>query len=226
MAHLERGYMLALSTAPATENETAQNAFKAAEVAFEEALRPLAAGPDGAIPEAQWPKQLGSVGPNATITDLSAENQAALLATFHHAVAKYWQARVMPSSEAKSVAASAAQEFSALRDNIGLHTEWLTVRYAEGLSQTFAGENEKAAAAFDDVLSVQLGGCSDVARGTADGIKQAALLALVHEHLRNGDQKKALQAAEDFWILYPLDASSSAGAEIERDIKPALENKN
>jgi hypothetical protein len=220
LAHLERGCTLAAMNNE-QENQTALNAFEAAVIAFDEALRPLSAAPNSPLPEALWPKQLNSAGPATTMLDLSAENQAELLASFHHALAEVWQARMLPPADARSVAAKAAQEFSTLRGQIGSHTETLTARYAEGLARGLAGESEKSVESFLDVLAVPLSGCSDVTRRAGDGIKQAAALALVKEHLLSGDMKKAHAAAEDFVILYPLDATGPVNAEIDRLLKAA-----
>ena len=190
-------------------------------MAFDEALRPLSAAPNAPIPEAAWPKQLTSAGTTATITDLSAENQAALLASFHHAVAEYWHARMLPAGEAKGIAASAVQDFATLHNQIVRHTETLAAKYAQGLALGLSGEHDKAVEAFQDAVSIPLSGTSDVAHRAADGVKQATELALVREFLRAGETKKAQDAAENFWILYPLEASSAAGSEIEHTIKPA-----
>ncbi|MCY3021702.1 MAG: hypothetical protein NTW87_22040 [Planctomycetota bacterium] len=59
-----------------------------------------------------------------------------------------------------------------------------------------------------------LEGWSVSSRQLGDGIKQAALLALVRTHLENGELAKARSAADDFSLLYPLDGSSAAAREI------------
>ncbi|MGD0093120.1 MAG: hypothetical protein ABSE73_24675, partial [Planctomycetota bacterium] len=56
----------------------------------------------------------------------------------------------------------------------------------------------------------------ETSRRRGDGLKQAALLALVRVHLASDQAAQAGAAAADFRILYPLDSSGPVAREIAR----------
>ena len=263
LAHLERGRALVASgalagsgtgvppgatTGTVVVRTAAAAAFDAARVAFEESLRPDAEAnlPLPADAKSDWARQL-TAGPSVTLRDLSPANQAALLATFNHAVAHYWLARVGATGPVADgmEAQESAREFDALRVVLGRSVEALAARLAEGLALEAAaphptlspggrGQGEgagppkdrqakawrdKASAAFEDVLAAPLAGWSEPSRKCGDGLKQAALLALVRAQVASGEAAQARLAAEDFSNLYPLDEAGPVGQEIARLLK-------
>jgi hypothetical protein len=239
LAHLERGRALVASGALTTSSGGASEskrtaaaaAFDAARVAFEESLRPDAEAnlPLPADAKFDWARQL-TAGPSVTLRDLSPANQAALLATFNHAVAHYWLARVGATGLAADgvEAQESARELDALRVVLGRSVEALAARLAEGLALEAAATaappkdrqakawREKASSAFEDVLAAPLAGWTEPSRKCGDGLKQAALLALVRAQVANGEAAQARLAAEDFSTLYPLDEAGPVGREIAR----------
>jgi len=80
--------------------------------------------------------------------------------------------------------------------------------------------------AFEEVLAAPLAGWAEPSRKCGDGLKQAALLALVRAELANDGSTgvppvdtalaQARVAAEDFRILYPLDSAGPVAREIKR----------
>lgn len=245
LAHLERGRALIASApapsqpnmpvrpagaaAPESVRTAATAAFDAARVAFEEALGvESGAALPAADAQCDWARQLAA-GPSVTLRELSPANQAALLAAFHHAVARYWLARIASApppagaAEPEKEAAEAAKEFDALRGALGRSVETLATRLAEGLAlEAAAGSAEtqakalrgKAVEALEEVLAAPLAGWADASRRRGEGLRQVALLALVRAHLANQEPAQARAAAEDFRILYPLDTGGPVAREI------------
>jgi hypothetical protein len=236
LAHLERGR--ALVAPPAGSDVTrllaAAAAFDAARVAFEEALKTeTETGADQADGKPLWARQIAE-GPSVTIRELSPANQSALLAAFNHAVARYWLARTqaaalsVASGEAaaiepaavRTLAQEAAKELNAVGALLGRSVEAVAARLAESLALEAAAAipdgdaktlRAKAVQTFGEVLDTPLAGWNEPARRYGDGIRQAALLALVRTHLTVGDMTEAGTAAADFNLLYPLaDATAPA----------------
>jgi len=246
LAHLERGRALmacsaAAASAAAREKDrsAAAAAFDAARVAFEEALNVDSGAPVTVDPKSDWARQLAA-GPSVTLRELSPANQAALLGISHHALARYWLARAAgPGASAEESdlkadsagAVEAAREFDALRGALSRSVEALAVRLAEGLSLEAAGDvraqepgpeaqaktlRGKAVEALEEVLAAPLAGWNEQSRRCGEGLRQAALLALVRTHLANHDAAQARAAADDFRILYPLDTAGPVAREIAR----------
>ncbi len=193
LAHLERGRALARQAKSA---DAARVAFDAARVAFEESAKPS----EQDLASRDWSRQLAA-GPGVTLRDLSAANQAALLAAFNHAAAQLWLAR-SDEDRRKEALLLAGKEFAALQ--LGRSVEALAARLALGLAQAEAGLHEKAAEAFSDVLAAQMAGWSDTTRPFGEGLRQAALVELTRLFARTNQPEKARAAAEDFALLYPL----------------------
>lgn len=229
IAHLQRGRALlnktnAWSEHGSEERQSAYVAFKAACVAFEESLDPSFTGELPATDKPKvniWAHGLSNNG--AILTDLSPAEQSSLLACYMHAVALDWQAAVEPKLQptkhaGEEVALQAAREFADMRVDLGRSVESLSARYAEGLALKRGRQPAKAIDAFREVLSVPLAGCTANARQAADGIKQAAALALVQIHLATGKAEDAQKDADEFWLLYPLENRNTnpAAQEIER----------
>ena len=214
LAHSERGRLLADTNGK--PEASASSAFEAACVAFEEALRPNAEDTT-AKPANAWIDELKKPGLGIKLADLPSSEQSALLATFHHAVALYWQARSGDKARAKDAAA----EFESLFQALGHHIESLEAKYGEGLSYGLTGEHDKAIETFKLVLAVPLAGCADNSRRIGEGIRQSTLLALTREYIADGKLTEARQVAEQFKALYPLEPANPALLEIQSEIGKA-----
>ena len=209
LAHAQRG--LVLIDLNGERDPAAASAFEAAAVAFEEALR---VNPDETQKQT-WAQSMNASGSALELADLTSADQSALLARFNHAVSLYWLGRTGDTRRA----AEAADEFETIHNGLGRHIEALAARYGEGLTRGQAGAHDKAVTAYEDVLALSLAGCSENTRKIGDGIKQAALLALAREYVSAGEFAKAKLVAQDFLVLYPLDANSPVLAQIQREIE-------
>ena len=237
LAHLQRGLALASTadtgsaTAAATEQkQAAYAAFRAACVAFEEALDPVFTGSAPTTDTKPWVRSLVANN-SATLAVLLPDEQTALLAAFFHPVALSWQQRFGIDAAQNETGApaenlDAAKEFAKLRLDLGRSVEALAARLAEGLALSQAGNLEKAVDALQEVVAEPLAGYSPVARQHTHGLKQAALVALVKIFAQEHEAiSKAQSAAEDFWLLCPLENASPAGREIVRVLDEAEQYK-
>ncbi|HYF49443.1 MAG TPA: hypothetical protein VEJ63_08560 [Planctomycetota bacterium] len=205
----------------------AQHSFHAAAAAFDEALDPI---PEpGEQPrkrdendKPRWRKALLAEGITQTLSDLTPFDQSALISSFYLAVAQYWEART--AEKRQDLGKTAAREFQALRadrenpshEPLGRSVELLAAYLGEALALEVAGERQKAIDVLQDLVSTRLAGMSLEPRRQADGIRQAALVMLTKLYANAGDMKQAQNAADDFWLLYPLDGQSPAAREIEK----------
>ncbi len=213
LAHAARGQVLLALDQNGERNAAATSAFEAATVAFEEALRTSA--DDNTQKPSTWAQSMNT--PGSVLSNLTAADQSALLAAFNHAVALYWQARTGDARRA----GEAADEFEALHTQLGRHIEALAARYGQAAAYGLAGQREKAIAAYDDILSTSLAGCSDPIRKLGEGLKQAALMGLAHEYVGAGQVDKAKLVEQDFKVLFPLDENSPVLGQIQREIDRA-----
>jgi len=214
LAHMERGRAL-VRCGNGDDLASALISFEAARVALEEALRiepdsdPLAV--KGAA--AEWPRQIAA-GVNVTLRDLPPASQTALLATYHHALARFWSARVArdlggEAGEKPEYAQAAVRELSALQAPLSRSVEGLSLRLAEAVALAVSNKPQQSQEALRVVLSTPFSGWSPEARQAGDGIKQAALLAMVRL-LAPSDLEGAFAAQDDFNLAYPLDANGPA----------------
>lgn len=214
LAHMERGRAL-VARRSQDDLIAANAAFDAARVAFEEAMKisadatsaPAAGKPD-------WAAAIAA-GPSVTLRDLSPALQSSMLASFHHALAKYWVGRT--AGEANDSLA-AAKEFETLRGDLGRSVESMAVRLAEGLAYKQAGKTQKAIEAYEEVLAMSTAGISEASRKQADGIRQATLLAFAKLYVDAKEPARARQIQQDYSLLFPLEtlANSPVYSEIER----------
>lgn len=219
LSHMERGRALLLN-GNGDDIAGAQIAFEAARVAFQEALHiepdsdPLT-NIKGAA--AEWPRQI-AVGQNVTVGDLPPVSQTALLATYHHALARYWQARAARALNAGKIsdenyAADAVKELSALQTALSRSVEGLSLRFAEALALEADGKREQSSEMLRVVLSTPLAGWNSEARRNGDGIKQAALLALARLYAKD-DLEKARAVEADYRLAFPLSHAHAGAAAI------------
>ena len=227
LAHLCRGRALYASLLT-DKNNAAYPAFYGADVAFNDALKPFHVPGATFVPEDPVIALKRSLNTDATpvIQDLSASDQTRLMALFFRPIARYWQLQIkrqlpVQAAEFVDTALNLAREFAALREILDHNgrphdsIESLAAHLGEGLAYNIAGHQDKALEAFEEVLAISLAGCPDLCRQYGDGLKQTALIAMVKLHVARGEMQKAENAIQDFWILYPLDASTPAGLEIQ-----------
>lgn len=219
LAHMERGRAL-VRCGNGDDLASALISFEAARVALEEALRiepdsdPLAL--KGAA--AEWPRQV-SAGVNVTLRDLPPAAQTSLLAAYHHALARFWIARVAhdlggEAAEKPEFTQSAVRELTALQAPLSRSVEGLSLRLAEAVALAVSNKPQQSQEALRVVLSTPLAGWSTEARQAGDGIKQAALLAMVRL-LSPSDIEGAFAAQADFNLAYPLDVKSPVAEAID-----------
>ncbi|HYG77467.1 MAG TPA: hypothetical protein VEK08_20840, partial [Planctomycetota bacterium] len=216
LAHLERGRALMERVAAGKEElSTAYAAFDAARVAFDEALKvDVEAAPAPAAEKPEWARQIAA-GIGVTLRDLTPANQSALLASFNHAVAQHWM--LTTESVIGERPTVAAREFEGLRNWLSRSVEGMAARLAHGLVLQRAGseKTQKAIDAYSEILAVSTAGWGEPSRRLADGLKQAALVSLTRLYAEIQQSDKARAAAEDFWLLYPLDSNTPAAQEIK-----------
>ena len=218
LAHMERGRtLLTLALAEPAAKSAAQIAFEAARVAFEEALKTenVTAGP---APLPDWAREL-SAGSGTMLKDLSPRAQTQLLAQYNRALAGYWLVASGVGGDKNEMAAT-LRELGMLRGELGRSVDSTSARLSEGLLLSLSGQKEKAIEALQEVLAVPMAGTSTVSRQHLDGLKQAALAAIVAMHTKAGALEKAKEAAAEFWLLYPRDNAENnpAAARIDKSL--------
>ncbi|MFH0939392.1 MAG: hypothetical protein V1899_08945 [Planctomycetota bacterium] len=221
LAHIERGLALASASALTGAN-SAHVAFSAASVAFDEAQQPLTASVRSPLEKVKliWPGMLKNDNYTRTLAELSPLAQSELLAAFYHSVAAYWLARTATETAPDTEKAmAAAVEFTALSNDLGCSVEALAAQLGESFAWRLAGKPEKAIAALQHLLATSLAGSTPASRHCAEGIRQAALFALVKLYISTGNLRKAEDVGDDFWLLYPLEMTSPIAREIQRALE-------
>ena len=192
-------------------NAAAWSSFDAARVSFESVL---AKKSNDLTPElsgeAAWKSVFAASGP-VEYDSLSPLAQSALLAKFRHAVALYWCARTAPDDTKRQASAkAAADEFAALHEELGRSVEGSASLLAQALSEEFADSEtgaHKAINSLQVLVARPLAGATGAARSELDGIRQAALIALVRlnalDKTASHPALKSVECSQRFRIAIP-----------------------
>ena len=219
LAHFERGRAL-LSAAPA-EATSAPSAFLAAYVAFEEALHTTPVT-DQLVQPAVGLADLKlkiKVESGTRLCDLSADEQALLLARFYQPWALLRLKTLAPHGDAGLPEGEGSQEVAVQQDTaacfeqaeklLGRAMEALGARYGKALAFAQVGRVKDALVEFDMLCTASVAGCSAEPRAWVEGLRQAAHLERVRLHATADEALGAKKASEEFQLRYPLDLDGS-----------------